>query len=212
MLTTSIAGNEWLPPGKNCGACGHSRCDDFMAAVKNGAVGPESCPFFSVSTPEIELLHNYSGSDVLGQKYSFVVQSLPGEPSARKTILPFRPDLVEKWGIVKGDIVVGRPTGAGCPVQHVIRVIEADNDTGIITGHVVGPMYSRGKEVKDVKAYHMIGFEGKALPITEEPQFGKRFAFLPGQCMMNRTHTGIVNMVIRKPWGIQVRIEDIIIP
>ncbi|MDR1405347.1 MAG: Fe-S cluster protein [Candidatus Methanoplasma sp.] len=213
MQTISIAENDWSPPGKNCGACGHSTCGDFTIAARSGIVGLEACPFFAVKNPvpEINMLQRYSGSDVVGQKYSFVVQPLPGEPSARKIVLPFRPDLVDKWNIVKGDIVIGRPAGAGCPVQHVLRVLDADRDTGVITGHVVGPSYSRGKEVKDVKAYHMLGFEGKALPITEEPQFGKRFTFLPGLCMLDRAHTGLVNMVIKKPWGIQIRIEDIII-
>ena len=220
MRTISIAGSDWSPPGTNCGACGHRTCDDLMIAIKGGAAEQETCPFFHSlgtyanrkdSISEMDLMHRYSGYDVVGQKYSFVIQPLPGEPSARKIILPFRPDLVDTWNIVRGDIVVGRPAGAGCPVQHVIRILDADRDTGVITGHVVGPSYSRGREVKDVKAYHMLGFEGKALPITEEPQFGKRFTFLPGLCMMNRAHTGLVNMVLKKPWGLHVRIEDILI-
>jgi uncharacterized Fe-S cluster-containing protein len=191
-----------------------------MFAIKDGAADQEVCPFFNSSeiyrsikdsVSEINLLHSYSGFDVVGQKYSFVVLPLPGEPSARKIVLPFRPDLVDKWDIVRGDIVVGRPAGAGCPVQHVIRVLDADKDTGVITGHVVGPSYSRNREVKDVKAYHMLGFEGKVHLITEEPEFGKRFTFLPGLCMMDRAHTGLVNMVIKKPWGLHVRIESIVI-
>ena len=217
MRTISIAGSDWSPPGKNCGACGHKTCDDLMLAIKGGVTDQEVCPFFNspgiINHPasEMDLLHYYSGFDVVGQKYSFVILSLPGEPSARKIVLPFRPDLVDTWDIVRGDIVVGRPAGAGCPVQHVIRVLDADKDTGVITGHVVGPSYSRGREVKDIKAYHMLGFEGKALPITEEPEFGKRFTFLPGLCMMNRAHTGLVNMIIKKPWGLHVRIEGILI-
>ena len=219
MRTISTVGNDWSPPDKNCGACGHRTCDDLMVAIKEGAADQEMCPFFTSleisvnikeAVSEMDLLC-YSGFDVVGQKYSFVVQPLPGEPSARKIVLPFRPDLVDTWDIVQGDIVVGRPAGAGCPVQHVLRILDADKDTGVMTGHVVGPSYSRDKEVKDVKAYHMLGFEGKVLPITEEPQFGKRFSFLPGLCMMNRAHTGLVNMVIKKPWGLHVRIEDILI-
>jgi uncharacterized Fe-S cluster-containing protein len=223
MRAISIVESDWSPPGKNCGACGYKTCDDLMLAIKGGVVDQEACPFFHSlgsnvdiqriqdSPSEMDLLHSYSGFDVMGQKYSFVLQPLPGEPSARKIILPFRPDLVDRWEIVRGDIVVGRPAGAGCPVQHVIHILDADKDTGVMTGHVVGPSYSRDREVKDVKAYHMLGFEGKALPITEEPQFGKRFTFLPGLCMMNLAHSGLVNMVIKKPWGIHVRIEGILI-
>ncbi|MDR0524102.1 MAG: Fe-S cluster protein [Candidatus Methanoplasma sp.] len=213
MPTTSTAESEWSPPGRDCGACGRGTCGEFAAAVGDGSLSRDACPFFSAKTAAqgISLMQRYSGSDVVGQKYSFVVQPMPGEPSARKIVLPFRPDLVERWGISRGDIVVGRPAGAGCPVQHVLRVLDADADTGVITGHVVGPAYSRDREVKDVKAYHMLGFEGRALPITEEPRFGERFTFLPGLCMLDRAHTGLVNMVMKKPWGLQIRIEDIII-
>ncbi|UAL08323.1 MAG: Fe-S cluster protein [Candidatus Methanogranum gryphiswaldense] len=213
MGTTYTAENEWSPPGKNCGLCGLSSCEELVLRIREGKTGPEICPFFSSKEKisDVKMIQSYSGVDVVGQHYSFVMQPIPGEISARKIILPFRPDLVEKWSIVKGDIVVGRPAGAGCPVQHVIRVMEADEVTGVIKGHVVGPSFSRGKDVKDVVAYHMLGFEGMAVPITEEPQFGKRYNFLPGFCMMDRSHTGLVNMVIKKPWGLNVRVEDIII-
>jgi uncharacterized Fe-S cluster-containing protein len=213
MQTTSIAENDWIPPGKNCGACGLNSCDDFSKALKEGRANHYLCPFFTTNNmaSDINIIPRYTGYDVVGQKYSFVLRPMPGEISARKIVLPFRSDLVEKWDIKEGDIVVGRPAGAGCPVQHVLRVIEADEVTGAITGHVVGPAFSRGKEVKDVKCYHMLGFEGGVLPISGEPQFGMRYHFLPGFCMLDRAHTGLVNTVIKKPWGLQIRIENILI-
>jgi uncharacterized Fe-S cluster-containing protein len=119
--------------------------------------------------------------------------------------------MTERMNIVPGDIVLGRPAGAGCPVQHVIKVIRSDNITGVITGHVVGPQFARTGDVKDVKEYHMLGFEGIASEKRKEPQFGKRHYFLPGSCMMHRAHTGLVSMLIEKPYGTQIRIEDIII-
>lgn len=215
MTITFTAANDWLPPGKNCGSCGKRTCTDFMEAVKAGTLKHDNCPFYVPVTktkpvgmfPETE----YSGIDVVGQKYDFWLAPIPGEISARKIVLPYRPDLVEKWDIKKGDIVTGRPSGAGCPVQHVISVLDANPITGVITGYVVGPAYARGKEVKDVMEYHMLGFEGRAMVIGETPQFGKRYSFLPGTCMMGRAHTGLVNTVIGKPWGLQVRIENIII-
>ena len=214
MPTTSTTASDWTPPGRNCGACGHPRCEGFMDAVRRGAARPESCPFYRASgrgeaTDVFE--YRYSGRDIVGQSYDFVMRAMPGEPSARKIVLPFRPDLVERMGIVKGDIVTGRPAGAGCPVQHVIRVLDADPLTGVITGHVVGPAYSRDRDVKDVSMYHMLGFEGMAQVVSREPRFGVRHSFLPGFCMMDRAHTGLVNMVIRKPWGLQVRVEDVVI-
>lgn len=211
MTTTSTTATDWRPPGRNCGACGSKTCEAFIARMEQGA-SPEACPFYRTSSPRgIMAERSYSGTDVVGQEYDFVITALPGEPTARKIVLPFRPDMVERMGIAPGDIVTGRPAGAGCPVQHVIRVIDADYVTGVITGHVVGPAFSRGKEVKDLRAYHMLGFEGRAVSVRREPAFGLRQSFLPGFCMMDRAHTALVNMVIDKPWGIHVRVEDVVI-
>jgi len=116
---------------------------------------------------------------------------------------------VEKMDIKKGDYVLGRPMGAGCPIPHVLSVIEAEPVTGLLYTWVVGPLYSREREVKDVVAYHMIGFEGIACRISKEPFLGCRATFLPGFCMMNLNHTGLVNMVLEKREGLHVRIEDI---
>lgn len=201
----------WSPPGRNCGACGSRTCDDFTMRLREGRVRETDCPFHGAVTSDVLEGATYSGSDVISQKYDFVIAPLPGEPSARKIILPFRPDMTERMEVVKGDIVLGRPAGAGCPVQHVIRVLNADYVTGVITGHVVGPAFSRNGEVKDMKEYHMLGFEGMAVNRIKEPEFGRRHYFLPGSCMMHRAHTGLVSMVIDRPYGTQVRLEDIII-
>lgn len=216
MPTTSTAASEFVPPGRNCGACGCRTCDIYVERVAAGTLERDSCPFYREPSDSIPMAFpqpRYSGIDVVGQAYEYVIAPLPGEPSARKIVLPFRSDSVERMGIVPGDIVVGRPTGAGCPVNHVMKVIEADPVTGVITGHVLGPALSRGcfDRVKEVKMYHMLGFEGRAIPITGEPRFGMRQHFLPGFCMMDRAHTALCNMVIDKPWGIHVRVEDVVI-
>lgn len=212
-MTTSTTASDWGLPGKNCGACGSRTCEAFAEKLSRGEAAIGSCPFSRRDSSGSGLMaeRRYSGTDVVGQRYDFVITALPGEPSARKIVLPFRPDIVDIMDIKPGDIVTGRPAGAGCPVQHVIRVLDADRVTGVITGHVVGPAYSRGRDVKDVKAYHMLGFEGCARPVSKEPAFGLRQHFLPGFCMMDRAHTGLVNMVLDKPWGIHVRVEDVVI-
>lgn len=201
----------WRPPGKDCGACGAPTCEAFLALVRQGEKDLPDCVFYRTGTAasrfEGGALH--SGRDVLGMEYDFIIDPLPGEVSARKIILPFRPDLVERWGIVPGDIVVGRPAGAGCPVQHVLSVIHASPVSGLLTCVVVGPQASRGGGFKDVEAYHIVGFEGICLPVRREPVFGMRQRFLPGYCMMNLAHTGVVNMVLAKSAGLQVRVEDI---
>jgi uncharacterized Fe-S cluster-containing protein len=202
----------WHPPGKNCGLCGNDSCRDFMHSVINEEKSYADCPFYKGEQ------HNeagqvreaiYTSLDVLGHPYDFVLTPIPGEISARKIVLPFRGDLVEKMAIQKGDFVMGRPMGAGCPIPHVLQVIEADPITGLLSTWVVGPKVSREKEVKDVKAYHMVGFDGVAEHIQKEPVVGCRVTFLPGCCMMNLNHTGLVNMALEKSYGLQIRIEDI---
>lgn len=203
---------SWTPPGRDCGACGLENCTSFIDQVHNGFLKLCDCPFYrSKPVGDTRTLKNLPETDILGNALDFVLMPLPGEESARKILLPFRPDLVERWDIKPGDILTGRPMGAGCPVQHVLQVVSASQVSGVLTCFVVGPAFSRGREVKDLEAYHMIGFEGIALPIREEPVFGKRMRFLPGFCMMNIGHTGVVNMVLGTKHGLHVRIEDIII-
>lgn len=204
---------SWLPPGKNCGLCGESSCKNFLRMVSAEQKTYNDCPFYSDIQPCRQSEHIdeavYTGKDVLGHPYDFVLGALPGEISARKIVLPFRSDLVEKMDIRKGDLVLGRPMGAGCPIPHVLKVIKAEKLTGLLYTWVVGPKYSREQEIKDVNAYHMIGFEGIANRITREPVFGCRVTFLPGFCMMNLNHTGLVNMLLQKSSGLHVRLEDV---
>ena len=203
----------WTSPEKDCGSCGSKTCREFEARLKRGDAGYSDCPFSAVEyeSTVMQHHHDYSGRDIIGQPYDFVLMPLPNEVSARKIVLPFRPDTTERYNITAGDIVFGRPAGAGCPIQHVIRVIKSDHETGVITGHVVSPIFVREGTMKDIKEYHMLGFEGMASHISREPEFGRRHSFLPGFCMMNRAHTGMVSMVIDRPYGIQVRLENIII-
>ena len=201
---------EWQPPGKDCGACGAKSCDDFLVLVDQGKKSYEDCPFYGTSEANgVTEAPARAGTDVCGREYDFIIGPLPGEPSARKIILPFRADLVERWNIVPGDIVTGRPMGQGCPVQHVLRVINANPVTGVLVCHTIGPHAARQGGAKDVQAYHVIGFEGMAEVVKRRPEFGFRQPFLPSFCMMQVAHTGVVNMLLAKSAGLQVRVEDI---
>ena len=75
---------------------------------------------------------HYLPYDILGNPMTLSLTP-SGEVSARKIILPFRADLVEKMGIAEGDYVLGRPMGAGCPIPHVLKVIKAEPVTGCST-------------------------------------------------------------------------------
>ncbi|MEN6518447.1 MAG: (Fe-S)-binding protein [Methanospirillum sp.] len=200
----------WAPPGKDCGACGVRSCDDFIARVENGERTPADCCFFQpgnakAAPPRL----TYTGVDVAGKEYDFVLFPLPNEPSARKFVVPFRADIVERWGIRPGDIVTGRPAGPGCPVYHALRVLDANPITGVLACHTVGPAYSRDREVHDVQAYHVHAFEGVAQTIRVPPTLGLRQRFLPGLCMLDLGHTALVNMVLHKEYGTHIRLEDI---
>jgi len=217
--------NKWSPPGKNCGACGSQTCSDFVDRIKEGSAELDLCPFYSkenivvqdnqdnIVTRENLLIQTrnatYSGVDVAGKEYDFVLLPLPGEPSARKYIVPFRADLVELWGIKKGDLVTGRPAGPGCPLYHALRVLSANPVTGVLECHTVGPMAARKEDAHDVQAYHVHAFEGIASVIKKPPVLGTRQYFLPGNCMIGLAHTALVNMIFQKPFGTHIRLEDI---
>jgi uncharacterized Fe-S cluster-containing protein len=218
----NLPGNKWSPPGKNCGSCGSQTCSDFVDRIAEGSAVPNLCPFYS---KENLMIHDttvsrenlliqarnatYSGVDVAGKEYDFVLLPLPGEPSARKYIVPFRADLVDLWGIKKGDLVTGRPAGPGCPLYHALRVLSANPVTGVLECHTVGPMAARKEDAHDVQAYHVHAFEGIASVIKKPPVLGTRQYFLPGNCMIDLAHTALVNMIFQKPFGTHVRLEDI---
>jgi uncharacterized Fe-S cluster-containing protein len=214
--------NKWNPRGKDCGACGSQTCFDFIDRLEDGSAKLELCPFYSkenimgqdniVSGEGLTMLARkttYSGVDVAGKEYDFVLLPFPGEPSARKFIVPFRADLVERWGIKKGDLVTGRPAGPGCPLYHALRVLSANPVTGVLECHTVGPMAARKEDAHDVQAYHVHAFEGIASFIKKPHVLGTRQYFLPGNCMIDLAHTAVVNMIFQKPFGTHIRLEDI---
>ena len=192
---------------RNCGLCGQKSCEEFRKLLTEGNKLETDCPFHNKDRNKIHI--DEENVDTHGNKYDFLLKAIGEEPPARKIIRPFRVDLIEKLNIQKGDIVVARPMGAGCPVTHVLEVYEVDELAGLLYTWVVGPSYSRGKEVKDIKAYNMIGFEGIAENIIEHPMVGKTAGFLPNFCMLRLTHYGLVNKVLNTSEGLVVRIEDI---
>jgi uncharacterized Fe-S cluster-containing protein len=199
----------WVPPGKDCGACGTASCQEFLSLVNTGGKSYADCPYYGVGQVGFREASPYSGIDVLGNRYDFVLRPFPGEPSAHKFIVPFRADLVERWDIRPGDLVTGRPAGPGCPVYHALRVLSANPVTGVLECFTIGPLAARRKKAHDLQAYHVHAFEGLAEVLHRAPTFGTRQRFLPGFCMMDLSHTGLVNMVLKKKEGIHVRLEDI---
>jgi len=199
----------WIPLGRDCGACGAATCEKFLLHVHAGEKSFSDCPHSAMKESTQSKSRTYSETDVVGHQYDFVLRPFPGEPSARKFIVPFRADLVERWNIMSGDLVIGRPAGPGCPLYHALRVLSSNPITGVLECHVVGPLAARRETSHDVQAYHVHAFEGLADVIHREPTLGMRQRFLPGYCMINLSHTAIVNMVLQKREGTHVRLEDI---
>lgn len=197
------------PVGRDCGACGAATCEQFLSHVRTGQKSYCDCPYYEKGEGVRIAAPSYSGTDVVGNAYDFVLRPLPGEPSARKFIVPFRADLVERWNIAPGDLITGRPAGPGCPLYHALRVLSANPITGVLECHTLGPLAARKEHSHDIEAYNVHAFEGLAEVIDKEPTFGVRQRFLPGYCMLDLSHTGVVNMVLKKHAGIHVRLEDI---
>ncbi|MGZ4902013.1 MAG: (Fe-S)-binding protein [Halobacteriota archaeon] len=198
-----------VPAGKNCGACGAATCEQFVVHLEKGEKSQSDCPYYESQKNRQHLASVHSGTDVLGNTYDFVLRPFPSEPSARKFIVPFRADLVERWNISPGELVIGRPAGPGCPLYHALRVLSANPVTGVLECHTLGPLAAREEETHDVQAYHVHAFEGLAEVVHNEPVLGKRQRFLPGYCMLNLSHTAVVNTVLKKREGVHVRLEDI---
>ena len=200
----------WQSPGRDCGACGYATCGEFSVALSAGEKTSEDCPYSLTSCCSDPVRKvSYSGVDVTGKEYDFVIKAFPGEPSARKFIVPFRADLVEKWDIKAGDLVTGRPAGPGCPLYHALRVLSANPVTGVLECHTVGPLAARKEKAHDLQAYHVHAFEGIAEVIKRPPVLGIRQVFLPGYCMIDLAHTALVNMILQKKDGLHIRVEDI---
>lgn len=192
---------------RNCGLCGEQSCDSFREKLKAGLKEKTDCPFYQEEGQN--LVTENDNLDFHNNVYDFILKPIGDEPSARKIVRPFRTDLIEKMNITAGDIVVARPMGAGCPVTHVLKVYEVDELAGLLYTWVEGPQFARGKEIKDIRAYAMVGFEGIAEQVLHYPKVGKSAGFMPNFCMLRLTHYGLVNKVMNTSDGLLVRIEDI---
>ncbi len=182
---------------KNCGMCGVQTCSEFRKSVVDGKKKWDDC-IYNNGMPNSISLNNidYEKVDLHGGVYDFILKPIRSEISARKIIQPFRPDLVERWDIKKGDVVIGRPMGAGCPVTHSLLVYDADVISGLLYTWVIGPLEARKLKVIDIKNYYMVGFEGNISNVNSYPKIGKMSSFLPSQCMLRLNHRGLVNQIM----------------
>lgn len=199
---------ENLLPGYNCGECGLRSCREFAATLAD-VEDLSRCPIlqqdrFKGRVEEIANLLAVLARDeeiigVLdGLRASFTLEPLPGEPSCREDLHAFD----RSFSPVPGDVFRYRPLG--CPITHFARVLKYEH--GIATVHLIGPVHLlEGKPApQDIGICMVAAFEG-IVSRGRRPEVGETVRFLPGHCMMQKVHSGVVV----HSEGSRVRIEGI---
>lgn len=188
-----------LLPGFNCGICGYARCEEFTSALLKQRTNLDNCSFLFqeiFAHNRQELLDILKQENIIpeeekvvgvldGYEADFILNPLPGESSCREVLYPFtRRELKE------GDIIKYRPLG--CPIIHFARILSEDN--GLITVHMIGPCHRIDPEVTfeylDIGICMVGGFEGTIQ--GRIPAVGETVRFLPGHCMMQKVHSGVI--------------------
>lgn len=194
-----------LLPGFNCGICGYARCDEFGHALLKKGTELGKCRFlyqeiFNENRKELEdilteeniIIPDTKHIGLLdGYEADFILDPLPGEKSCREVLYPFT-----RKELKKGDIIRYRPLG--CPIIHFAKILDEDN--GLITVHMVGPCHRIDSEVEfdfmDIGVCMVGGFEG--IINGKLPAVGQTIRFLPGHCMMQKVHSGVVVQLVGK--------------
>jgi uncharacterized Fe-S cluster-containing protein len=208
-------------PGLNCGLCGSKTCEQFAELLKERPGEIKRCTQRTAvkvsrehTLPQLAPLSiAAAGKDSLGREYDFVLDTLPGDPGPRETIIPHNPILTREMEIKKGDVLIGRPLGmsCGCPITHCGVVMDVDPRTGVIVWCVTGPLHARGQEPKDLGYYSAQAYEGIVKDTNKELKIGMRYWYLPHRCMLQWRHSGMVIFMNRVQEGVRVRIEGIMI-
>ncbi|NYT01338.1 MAG: hypothetical protein GKC10_01040 [Methanosarcinales archaeon] len=190
---------ERLLPGYNCGECGKRNCREF-AGFLTGMEELDMCPFmkqerFLESRARIEALLKEKASRVEerivgvidGLQADFSLGPLKGEQGCREDLYPFD----HTHDFLTGDLIRYRPLG--CPITHFARVLKYDH--GILTVHIIGPIHllGEGEETvyKDLGICMVAAFEG-TVERGRVPEVGQTVRFIPGHCMMQKVHSGVV--------------------
>lgn len=194
-----------LLPGFNCGICGYARCDEFGHALLKKGTELGKCRFlyqeiFNDNRKELEdilteeniIIPETKPVGLLdGYEADFILDPLPGEKSCREVLYPFTRKVIKK-----DDIIRYRPLG--CPIIHFAKILDEDN--GLITVHMVGPCHRIDSEVEfdfmDIGVCMVGGFEG--IINGKLPTVGQTIRFLPGHCMMQKVHSGVVVQLVGK--------------
>lgn len=91
---------------------------------------------------------------------------------------------------------------------YPFRVLRIDND-GLITWCVVGPLAARAGKAIEIGMYTPTAYIGLVRHRRVELQIGRRYHFLPGLCMLQSRHSGLISELARRPDGMRARLEGI---
>ncbi|MCZ7566629.1 MAG: hypothetical protein M5U08_24810 [Burkholderiales bacterium] len=202
-------------PGKDCGQCGFRTCAGLAELILRAPdarrrcvhLGPGAAAALQPGAAAPEAWH-----DILGREYEMVLEPFPEDPGPRENIVPFNPALAERLRLKRGDVLLGRPAGVGCPVTHVGRLMDdPDALSGALVWCIVGPIAARDAHAVEIGGYHIIAYEGLVRATRVAPQVGGRYFFKPALCMLQSRHSGVVSFAAHRAEGWHVRFEGITI-
>ena len=215
-------------PGLDCGLCGYLTCEQFSVQLAEHPELIDHCVNLSKTKTAVEKksskaqpfpivteVESSTFLDAYGRSVEFYVDTIEGDPGPREDIMPSGGVVITReLDLHEGDILMGRPLGVscGCPVLHSGRVMAFNNKTGVITWCIVGPMVARKEGFKDLGPYEAKAYEGIVRFERSKVnllKLGMRYDFLPGLCMMQWRHSGLLNAAKRIDGGWWVRLEGI---
>jgi len=203
-----------LLPGKNCGLCGFRNCADLLDHALAEPNTVKRCVYLLEheigSVVPARDNTEFSWKDLLERDYDFVLDKFDDDPGPREHILLGNPLNLERLGIKKGDVLIGRPVmSVGCPVTHCGVVMkEPDYFNGAVVWCITGMMDARERGI-EIGYYHILAYEGMVRQARVELQFGRRYDFLPRYCMLQARHSGLINTIKKTADGYSVRLEGI---
>jgi len=223
---TEMTKNMPVLPGHDCGTCGFRTCDDFAEYLVSDPSALKKCIHYVDTSSASSCMANpalCSGcgkgttggkaewKDSLGREYDFILDTFPGDPGPRETILPHNPMLTRELDIKVGDKLLGRPLGmsCGCPITHCGVVVKVDQKTGVLTWCVTGPLGPRKEKYIDIGYYSAEAYDGLVKDTRAELKIGMRYYFLPHRCMLQWRHSGLVNFINHRKNDTAIRVEGL---